>query len=718
MAAPVININTAGAKGLTSIDDATAATNWGGFKISGGATPAAAAETDILDTLVANAISTKLSGSGTDKGIWADNLSGIDMTVSGRHLYIWVCVTTPAICNLITANGIYIIASTSGAIATDYVAFNVGGDAFTEVGWNRYVIDLNKTPSRSAGSTNLASVQYFGAGISILGTVKSENLIVGRVDYGDGLQIEAGDATDPATWAALADDDLSNGYGVVLRQPNGDFGIQGGITIGDPAGTVTTLWSEQSGAKVAFTNPVYHNGSALVSSIDAANLYQLEVLGNGTGTTDVDFGSVVGSGDDRQGINGGTIGTAGPKWSWDSETDIADLDTVNFFGVTFQGASIVAFSSSTKTDVIGCGFSECDEVQPNTAEFLNNAIIAPQPDRGMEMVASHNIKQITFVAGGTADRPADRVWQVDATGPSFVEYTAEFNSATANDVLAFPATEASGDYIAFGSRQKFGKLRVNTGTAGAGGTPAVTWEYWSGSAWTALGGVTDGTTAFTVTGLQDVTYTVPTDWAATSLIDEDPRFYLRARLTSVYSTTNPLITQGFVADPIEHHLHVPATGTYDVEKLNFFGFGAAGAPKWMGENSSAGLVTLDVTDSSPSITDAETDETGGGSTTVNNNVQVTLTGMKDNTEVRVYSQADPPVELAGIEDVTAGTADDRSFAFSLAAAITVDIRILMGATAAADGLHYKNTDIEDFIIPGSAASVPVQQQLDRDYLNP
>lgn len=111
-------------------------------------------------------------------------------------------------------------------------------------------------------------------------------------------------------------------------------------------------------------------------------------------------------------------------------------------------------------------------------------------------------------------------------------------------------------------------------------------------------------------------------------------------------------------------------------------------------------------------------KTAGATVTVTQTTTVTLTGLRDNTEIRVYSQAVPPVELAGIENATAGSADARTFSFSLTAAITVDIRILHGASAAADGKFYENTTILNYTIPASNTSIPVQQRIDRNYKNP
>jgi hypothetical protein len=104
---------------------------------------------------------------------------------------------------------------------------------------------------------------------------------------------------------------------------------------------------------------------------------------------------------------------------------------------------------------------------------------------------------------------------------------------------------------------------------------------------------------------------------------------------------------------------------------------------------------------------------------VENNVELTFSGLKDNTEVRVYSQADPPVELAGIENAIVGTADNRSVTFSLAAGITVDVRFAHGT--AADGLVYTvppSNAFEDFVWPATTTTLPVTQVRDRTFDNP
>ena len=142
-----------------------------------------------------------------------------------------------------------------------------------------------------------------------------------------------------------------------------------------------------------------------------------------------------------------------------------------------------------------------------------------------------------------------QVWQVDDTpaDTAFVDETTDANSAANADWTIFTATEAVGDYVALGFFKTFSQVTFDgaNGTAGVGGV--VTWEYWDGTAWVALAGVTDGTTGFTaaVSDGQDLTFTVPDDWTTRTLNGSADLYYVRARITTVY-TTNPVYDQGFV----------------------------------------------------------------------------------------------------------------------------------------------------------------------------
>ena len=166
-------------------------------------------------------------------------------------------------------------------------------------------------------------------------------------------------------------------------------------------GTRPTRFRDESGTILNFANLRYHNGADFASAIDETTLYRVILQGNSgggspSGRTEFQLGTVVGSGDDRQGILGGTLSTAGPRFTIDGETEIADFDAVNLYGVQIAGAGVCCFAGAVETDIISC-----DEVMPNDAEWLNNSVIAPR-DLGVEMRLGHNIKNTSFIAGSDA----------------------------------------------------------------------------------------------------------------------------------------------------------------------------------------------------------------------------------------------------------------------------------------------------------------------------
>lgn len=125
-------------------------------------------------------------------------------------------------------------------------------------------------------------------------------------------------------------------------------------------------------------------------------------------------------------------------------------------------------------------------------------------------------------------------------------------------------------------------------------------------------------------------------------------------------------------------------------------------------NSAAGALTINSSAGSDLQTNSYRN-TGGGSVTINNNVAVTFTGMRDNTEVRIYS-AGTSTELAGIENATAGSPDDRSFTASIAASTSVDYTLVNN--------NYEIIRVEGFTWPTADQNIGIQQRLDRNYSNP
>jgi len=132
-------------------------------------------------------------------------------------------------------------------------------------------------------------------------------------------------------------------------------------------------------------------------------------------------------------------------------------------------------------------------------------------------------------------------------GGAYVDKTTDANDAGADDVALLPATPAVDDALYIGHATKqFNQIDLVIGTAGVG-TWTIEWQYWNGTAWTALAGVTDGTTHFTAAaGLVAVPFTVPTDWAKCT-VDSVDGYWVRANVMTYSAvTTQPLGTQAWV----------------------------------------------------------------------------------------------------------------------------------------------------------------------------
>lgn len=101
-------------------------------------------------------------------------------------------------------------------------------------------------------------------------------------------------------------------------------------------------------------------------------------------------------------------------------------------------------------------------------------------------------------------------------GGTITDETTEANDSTADDMTLLPAAPAVDDAYYFGKDVQFDNLSLNVSTAGVG-TWTITWEYWNGTSWAALTGVTDNTSGFTVSGSNTISYTLPSAWAKTSI---------------------------------------------------------------------------------------------------------------------------------------------------------------------------------------------------------
>jgi hypothetical protein len=125
-------------------------------------------------------------------------------------------------------------------------------------------------------------------------------------------------------------------------------------------------------------------------------------------------------------------------------------------------------------------------------------------------------------------------------GGTTTDETVEANNDDPNDITLLPSSPSTGDAYYFGEDTVLSDIEIDISQAGAG-TWNVVWEYYNGSSWKALSNVTDGTSDFQNAGANVVSWDVPSDWVATEVLNNQPHYYVRARLDTFSSiSTQPL----------------------------------------------------------------------------------------------------------------------------------------------------------------------------------
>lgn len=157
----------------------------------------------------------------------------------------------------------------------------------------------------------------------------------------------------------------------------------------------------------------------------------------------------------------------------------------------------------------------------------------------------------------------------------------------------------------------------------------------------------------------------------------------------------------FISGGTGHAVRFLSPGTFALNDWTFQGYGANGTTDAAVVNDSGGLVTLNITGGdSPTVLNI-----GASTTVVQNVVNFSLTGLVDNTEVRIYRVSDD-VELFGVENSSGGTV---TYQYNFVEATPVYIHI--------HNINYVFIRLE-LTLGGQDASVPVQQRFDRNYSNP
>ena len=503
-------------EGTGVITDAESTTGWGVVG-SGGITPAD--ETDIF-LQGSQAVSCKASG---NKNAWLyyDIGAGTELDVSpggteeGEYLYIWFNVTTLGALDTLANDAVRVQVGSTTANFSYWTlgGFNSPNNEFGNGyvgGWQCICLDLTKPPTGVGGTgLDITSARYFGVYIKTLLTVKAENLLIDTIAAGKGLRIIDEDVTG---WQEVSDycNDFSTRAWGMFQERAGIYYVLGTLFVGDSGQTAVTTLSDE-GRILRFDDFTYYDGSAWVTSMrDGFNGLVVEDAASFI-TTFTD-GIIVGT--DR-GRSGSTfIGSELVKTTFDLYGGSAATSITKLYGSTFDGITGgITWGDDADHHCYSVTFTGCGQFDPVGAVIIRNCIFSSTTEFPSRVDSAVAYDAIVYT------------FEID-----------EANDSTTDDMTLLPASPQIGDAYYFGSRSKFNTIAINISTPGAGNT--IVWEYWNGSIWTALSGVSDGTVNYSVGGIGKITFTVPGAWAKTTVSTwvADPLYYVRGRCTTAAAT--------------------------------------------------------------------------------------------------------------------------------------------------------------------------------------
>lgn len=360
--------------------------------------------------------------------------AAINLTTTGNEVVgIWAQCTTPTFLNTQDAAGtsnatrpgisVYVSSSTNTGttLLTDINFYSVGGSDNPTSGWKFYLIDTRQTPSRTIGNCDLTAVRNIGICIgypNIPRNPRSDNLFIDAIYYGRPQYQVIGDGTEVAAMADFAahSSNSTDGSNGLIERIGSSYFLNCGLKFGSSTQTATTTFSDATSPTIVQRRQQYYSqaSSSFVEALRYQDYFNIEGEEAGSFPTSVTFGSVVGTGDDRQGVLGGTLSNenlANMRYA----VDMSAITTANFYGVDIKnakdGVSFEGGQNLIGTQLINCGPLNTG-TSSNGATFINSFVIDPQSQDGsniginIENTSSGgslptNLKNVGFITSGT-----------------------------------------------------------------------------------------------------------------------------------------------------------------------------------------------------------------------------------------------------------------------------------------------------------------------------
>lgn len=229
-------------------------------------------------------------------GIEGGVVNSTETITAGDAVFIWTKADiSPALATHAAGGVQALIGNASSALKCFYIR---GSDDLVYGGWKCIPVDPTKTPSTNIG-TPTAVTSYFGVrwNVPATGPNKGYPFKIDAMRHGKNLEVTAGDATTPATWATVAIYDSNNARMWGICQPT-DSGaaIQGYLYWGTAATAVysrdanktiivnDTEWTDTDFTQIIFahaSNDVLWDNVGLLA-LGTNNRGIIDVTANGT----------------------------------------------------------------------------------------------------------------------------------------------------------------------------------------------------------------------------------------------------------------------------------------------------------------------------------------------------------------------------------------------------------------------------------------------------
>lgn len=307
-------------------------------------------------------------------GSW--DLSGI------KHFRFWLMLTCLKELNTDVNGGVQVYMSDGTNTGYWYVT----GKTTYPGGWYNPVIDLSRAVDAGTKPT-MSAITTIGFRFNLTaGAKKTQSLWIDHIYIGDGLIAygDDGGSSFDLDDVLAADENVANGWGI-HRKIGGVHCFVGSFEYGDNIGVNSCDFKDLSQVGIFEDRKVN------------ANLYNITVVGNTTGTTKFQLGEQA----DTTGVSGCLIRTQSLTQTPKYDVTCTDANVSNFklYGCNFLDADSISLpASGANREVLGCSFEKCGEVLPNTCKVEDCSFISAD-DRGCRIsTASHGLKDCTFVS--------------------------------------------------------------------------------------------------------------------------------------------------------------------------------------------------------------------------------------------------------------------------------------------------------------------------------